>query len=207
MLPGGSRPLLSGLAVVLAPLVVAAAAVAPGEAPPAAPGHVAQAQPPNPDAEIVADFLARVAEYQALREKIESTLSPLPSQPTPEEFNTRQHELERLIRRARPTARPGDLLTPPVRAFIRRQLARALQGPEGDNIRESIMADNPRGVRIQINGRYPDGVPLSTVPPQVLLLLPRLPDGLEYRFVGQRLLLLDAPAKTVIDYMDNALRR
>lgn len=46
----------------------------------------------------------------------------------------------------------------------------------------------------RINGRYPGRLPLSTVPPNVLAALPRLPDDLQYRFVGRHLVLLDAGA-------------
>jgi hypothetical protein len=45
------------------------------------------------------------------------------------------------------------------------------------------------------------------VPPQVLLVLPRLPEPLEYRFVGERLILMDVHALTVADFMDNAVPR
>ena len=60
-------------------------------------------------------------------------------------------------------------------------------------------------VPLTVNGRYPDTVPLSTVPPQVLQNLPTLPEDLEYRFVGRRLILLDTHAHTIADYMDRAL--
>ena len=59
-----------------------------------------------------------------------------------------------------------------------------------------------------VNGPYPQGLPVTTVPPQVLDALPRLPvKDLEYRFVGRRLVLLDTRADMVVDYVDNALPR
>ena len=33
--------------------------------------------------------------------------------------------------------------------------------------------------------------PLSTVPPNILVALPRLPDDIQYRFLGRHLILLD----------------
>ena len=45
-------------------------------------------------------------------------------------------------------------------------------------------------------------MPLSTVPPQVLEGLPKLPEELEYRFVGERLILLDPHAHIIVDYME-----
>ena len=44
----------------------------------------------------------------------------------------------------------------------------------------------------------------STVPPQVLLSLPKLPEELEYRFVGRHVILLDVHAHTIADFIDNA---
>jgi hypothetical protein len=45
------------------------------------------------------------------------------------------------------------------------------------------------------------------MPPQVLEGLPRLPDELEYRFLGDRLILMDVHARTIVDLIDNALGR
>ena len=48
----------------------------------------------------------------------------------------------------------------------------------------AIMDDNPGELSNQINGTYPEGKPLSTVPPNILAALPRLPDDIQYRFSG-----------------------
>jgi hypothetical protein len=161
----------------------------------------------NPDSTIIADFQSRVKEYAALHEKLESTLTPLSNETTPELIGRHQRDLERLIARARAGARRGDIFTDPIRAYFRRQLSRVFNGPEGQSILHSIMDEDTRAVRLTINGRYPEGVPRSATPPQVLLALPRLPEQLEYRFVGRRLVLLDIHALTVADFMDNAVPR
>ena len=69
------------------------------------------------------------------------------------------------------------------------------------------MDENPVGVRVTVNGRYPDTVPVSTVPPQVLQTLPKLSEDMEYRFIGDRLILLDAHAHVIADFIDDALPR
>jgi hypothetical protein len=56
-----------------------------------------------------------------------------------------------------------------------------------------------------VNGPYPDGEPLSTVPPNVLASLPQLPEDLEYRFLGKHMILRDSRANIVIDYIPNAI--
>jgi hypothetical protein len=67
------------------------------------------------------------------------------------------------------------------------------------------MDENPVGVKVTVNGRYPDNVPISTVPPQVLQSLPRLSEDMEYRFVGDNLILLDAHAHIIADFIGEAL--
>ena len=56
-----------------------------------------------------------------------------------------------------------------------------------------------------VNAIYPDGPPLSTVPPTLLLRLPTLPATLDYRFVGKALVLRDVRANIIVDFIPNAL--
>jgi hypothetical protein len=167
------------------------------------PGFVQQST--NPDKALLADFHKRIQTYVDLRAKLNETLPTLNDTATPEDVEQHQHALERLIARARAGAKRGDIFTQPIRAHFRRQLARVFTGPEGKAARRSIMDENPRTTRIHVNSRYPNGVVLSTMPPQVLLLLPALPRQLEYRFVGEDLLLLDLQSAMVVDYIDEAI--
>ena len=66
-------------------------------------------------------------------------------------------------------------------------------------------AGNPKAA-LKVNAEYPEGTPLATTPPNVLQALPKLPDGLEYRFVGKNLLIRDVDANIVVDYMPQAIR-
>jgi hypothetical protein len=162
-------------------------------------------QSTNPDAPLLADFHKRIQAYVDLRAKLNETLPTLPETATPEDVEQHQVALERLITRARAGAKRGDIFTQPIRAHFRRQLARVFDGPEGRAARRSIMDENPRTIRLHVNSRYPTGVVLSTMPPQVLLLLPALPQQLEYRFVGEDLVLLDLQSAMVVDYIDEAI--
>jgi hypothetical protein len=150
-------------------------------------------------------FLARVDEYMAVHAAAGQALSPVPSDATADQIDTRQRALAQRIAQKRATAAPGDVFTPDARAYIRGTLRRALAGPDGADLRDAIMDENPGRVQLRVNQRYPDGVPLSTVPYQVLAVMPPLPDELEYRFIGTRLVLLDARAHLVVDFMDDAL--
>jgi len=42
-------------------------------------------------------------------------------------------------------------------------------------------------------------LPLQSMPPSLLLNLPRLPKELEYRFVGRELVLREIPANLIVD--------
>jgi hypothetical protein len=54
-----------------------------------------------------------------------------------------------------------------------------------ENTWAAIMDDNPGEFSHQINGGYSKRKPLSTVPPNILAVLPTLPDDIQYRFVGR----------------------
>ena len=56
-----------------------------------------------------------------------------------------------------------------------------------------------------VNGRWPIGAPLPTMMPDLLAELPRLPAGLEYRFVGGDLVLLDIDACLIVDVIPDVI--
>ena len=157
------------------------------------------------DAAALATMNARLKEYVELHSNLERTLPKLPDDATPQQIDRNQRQLEQLVREARRTAKQGDLFTPEARPVIKRLLATVFGGPEGKQLKDSIMDENPVGVRVTVNGRYPDTVPVSTVPPQVLQTLPKLSEDMEYRFIGDRLILLDAHAHVIADFIDHAL--
>lgn len=159
----------------------------------------------NADAALAADFTKRVQEYMALHKKAVAKVSNLPKEATPEQIDRHQRALAREIQNVRRGAKAGDIFTQETRAYVRRQIASAFAGPEGKRLRGSIMDENPGPIKLAPNGRYPDTVPLATMPPQVLSALPKLPPELEFRFIGNRLILLDVPAHLVVDFIEGAL--
>lgn len=159
----------------------------------------------NEDARILAAMDKRIRDYSALHEKLEATLPALPAEATPAQVESHQVALAALIVKARPSADYGDVFGPTARALIRRLLARVLAGADGQTLHAAIMEDNPGPRRLEVNGRLPDDVPRSTLPVQVLQMLPHLPEAVEYRFLGRRLVLVDSHALIVVDYVDDAL--
>jgi hypothetical protein len=143
--------------------------------------------------------------YVDLHKELEKGLPRLPDDATPEQIDKNQRLLEQRVRDARKSARAGEIFTAEAQPVIKRLLAAVFDGPEGRNLMASILDENPVGMKVAVNMRYPDTVPISTVPPEVLQTLPRLSEDMEYRFVGRHLILLDAHAHVVADYIENAL--
>ena len=93
-------------------------------------------------------------------------------------------------------------------------------GSQGALIKQIIERDtNARGLRdafnamqevpskspLAVNAVYPESAALATVPALILVNLPRLPDGLEYRFMGRDLILRDRGANVVVDFVPGAV--
>jgi hypothetical protein len=154
---------------------------------------------------VVAEFGRRVKDYVAMREQLAGTLKDVPDRATPRQIDAHQRALLALVAKARSDAKVGDIFVPEMQTFVRGLVKRVLDGPEGAKVRASLMDENPVGAKVEVNGRYPDTVPMSTMPPDVLAALPALPDDMEYRFVGDRLILLDVKAHIIVDYVANAI--
>ena len=161
----------------------------------------------NPDAKELAEFKKRAAAYSAMHRNLESTLPDLPTEATPEQIENHQMGLAQLITRQRSNAKVGDIFTKSTRSLFRRFLAGAFSGPDGPDLKAAIMEENPGKIRFSVNGRYPESVPIVSVPPKVLEALPELPSDLEYRFVGTTLILLDIHAQIIVDLIENAIPR
>jgi hypothetical protein len=161
---------------------------------------------PRPaDKAALEDFETRVKEYVELQKTLAGKLTRLPAEASPEAIDKHERALGALIENARRMARPGDIFTPEIQTIVRRELARIFGGAEGKQLLSSIMDENPAKAALKINARYPDEVPMSTMPPEVLAVLPPLPKELNYRFVADQLILLDTTAHIVVDYVTKAL--
>jgi pseudouridine-5'-phosphate glycosidase len=158
------------------------------------------------DAQALATMNDRLKQYLDVRTKIERSLPKLPTEATPQQIDQNQRAMEKLVREARATAKAGDIFTPAARPVIKRLLASVFGGPDGKQLKASIRDEDqaaPSAVKLAVNGRYPDTVPLATVPPQVLQTLPKLTEDLEYRFIGDSLILLDVRAHVIADFIED----
>src|SRR5262249_50847269 len=132
-------------------------------------------------------FAIRVKDYLALKDKAMRGLPHLTKQSTPDEVVRHQRALAQQIKEARTGAKPGEFFTPGIEALVKRTMTEILSGHDGKSVHDSILDENPDLKEIALHQQYPTSVPLSTMPPQVLAALPKLPKGLEYRFLGSRL--------------------
>jgi hypothetical protein len=167
----------------------------------------AAGRPVNPNAATLQDFTKRVGEYVALHKKLESQLPDLARQTTPEAIDTHERALAALIQSQRKAAKPGDLFTPAMQRLVRNMLRPIFSGKDGQQIKSEILDNEYKGaVKLAVNGRYPDDIPISTVPPQVLAQLPKLPEELEYRFIRTSLILFDPHAHLIADFVESAFQ-
>jgi len=161
-----------------------------------------QKAPVNPDAQVLADFKARLDKYVELRKLADDTAPPLKKTKDPAKIRAAQQALAERIGAARVGSKRGDIFTPEITTRFRRLLHPEVKDP---GTKDLIKDDNPGQMPFKVNGLYPDKQPLSNVPPNVLASLPPLPKDVDYRFVGKHLILRDSRANLIIDYIPNAI--
>lgn len=158
----------------------------------------------NRDAQRLVEFKQRVDDYIELRNKADDGSPPLEKTADAEKIREAQLALAKRIRAARAGAKHGDIFTPEIAAQFRRLLRPEVKEK---GTKPAISQDNPGDFPFKVNDPYPDKQPLSTVPPNVLESLPKLPEkqDLDYRFVSKHLILRDSRANLIVDYIPNAL--
>lgn len=159
------------------------------------------------ETQAVKDFEVRLKDYAALRQKLDGNLKPPDKSATPEQIDEYREQLRGQIKTARVGAKRGHFFTPGMEALVRRVCASTVSGTtDGKEVKSTIMDENPGELPdLTINERYPDSVPVTTMPAQLLETLPKLENKMEYHFVGKRLVLVDAAAGVVLDYTPNVI--
>ena len=157
----------------------------------------------NPNAVVIKGFLDRVNDYIALQKKVDNGLPKLSGNEDSSKIEAHQAAMAARIKIARAGAKPGELF-----------------GDAGSHIKELIrqdahlrrirdaraaMSEVPKFDPPRVNAAYPEKLPLATVPPLLLDALPRLPEGLEYRFMGNDLILRDVRANLIADFLNGAV--
>lgn len=171
-------------------------------------GGAAQEPKPNPariappQTPAVQEFLGRVRQYMAVREKAGSTLPALKATNDPGTIEAHKRTMAEKVRQARANARQGDVfgrVSDTIRAAVRED-AKARSARDVYAAMQEVPIQAPPAV----NADYPAATPRATVPPLLLRRLPTLPDGLEYRFMGRDLILLDTQTNLIVDFVHEA---
>ena len=161
----------------------------------------------NQHAAAIAEFKIRVDAYADLHRQLAKGDAKPKETEDPAKINATKAALAAKIQAARATAKQGDIFMPAIRPVFRRLLAPELKGVDGRDAKAILKDDAPApgSVPFKVNAKYPGNQPIPTGPANVLLALPTLPAPLEYRIVGQHLLILDTAADLVVDYLLNVV--
>jgi len=152
----------------------------------------------SPEPAAFREFTQRVQQYV----KLYKTVPRLRTTKQPKEIVARRKARAQEIRETRSNAKPGDIFTPEVTEEFRRVIRSTFQGTDARNVRRTIREGVPLvGVHLSVNGDYPDRLPLTTVPPTLLLRLPRLPAEVAYRIIGHDFVLQDTQARLIVDFI------
>ncbi|AMY12035.1 hypothetical protein LuPra_05307 [Luteitalea pratensis] len=172
------------------------------------PANVAAPTSAADDRQAVLLFRRKVEDYAALHRRLARSMPTVSAQASPADVHAQELAFEKLIASERRSSNAGDLFIVEIQPLIRRVAGELLSGQAGAPLLDTIKEESTEGrASARVNARYPDSVPLSSVPAQLLAALPALPEELEYRFVGRDLILLDTKARLVADVMPLVLPR
>jgi hypothetical protein len=160
----------------------------------------------NQDSVVIGKFETRVADYAKLSKKAASGPAAPKQTDSAAKLKEYQLALAARIKAARPQAKQGDIFSPDVTKIFQRLIAAPFSGPKGEKVRASLRHAEPvKPLNLQVNETYPEGVPLQSTPPSLLLDLPKLRPEVEYRIVGRDLVLRDVKANLIVDFISNVI--
>jgi hypothetical protein len=165
----------------------------------------AWSQKTNPDSLILQDFQNRVADYVKLQKQVAATFPAVKQTLSPEKIGHHERELADRLRKARPGAAQGNVFTPQIAAEFRRLIGMAMQGSDSTHVQQSLKHAEPVKLVLKIGAPWSGAVPLQSTPPTLLMNLPTLDPAVDYRVVGNSLVLRDTKANTIVDFLTNAL--
>jgi hypothetical protein len=150
------------------------------------------------------EFFDRVRAYMKIHDSANARVPSLEETSDPKQVSGREKALADEIRVERAGARQGDVFSPSAAREIGVVVAEDFKG-RPLAAQKAILVEVPMKVPPAINTDYPTELPLATVPPGLLLKLPTLPEGLEYRFLGRHLILRDIKANLIVDFIPDVV--
>jgi hypothetical protein len=163
-----------------------------------------QEKGPHGKQERFREFLARVNEYDKLRNSVRGNIPDAGKRATAEQIQRHQEMLAEKIQGARKDARQGEVFTADSQVAFRRAIDRAYSEKRANKIERTLVQGEPVKLDLYINKPYPEKIPTTTVPPTLLQHFPKLPKKIEYRIVGNDLVLEDTESHLVIDIFPGA---
>jgi hypothetical protein len=150
-------------------------------------------------------FQEQVDAYVKLRKMVTDSLPKMKPTPSAQDLADRKKQLATNLAEARAGASQGIIFTPAVAAEFRKLGRQAMDGQRGARVRESLKSAEPVQGQVRVNQVYPSSVPLQSMPPTLLMTLPKMPMELEYTLVGWTLVLRDFEAGLIVDYLPEAI--
>jgi hypothetical protein len=150
------------------------------------------------------EFLEKVNEYDKLRNTMRVGVPGADKKATAEQIQKHQEMLAQKIQDGRKDAKQGDVFTLDSQKAFRRAIDRAYSGKRAKKIERTLAQGEPVKLDLYINKPYPERIPTTTVPPTLLQHFPKLPRKIEYRIVGNDLVLEDTESHLVIDIFSGA---
>lgn len=150
------------------------------------------------------EFLEKVNQYDKLRNSSRAGIPAVNKKATAEEIQKHQEMLGAKIEESRKDAKQGDIFTAESQKAFRHAIEHAYSGKRAKKIDRTIMQGEPVKLDLYVNKAYPEKIPVTTVPPTLLQHFPKLPKKIEYRIVGEDLVLEDTESRLVIDIFQGA---
>ena len=153
------------------------------------------------------EFHRAVTKYLAVQADLRVEIGDMVPNSTAVEVNAASDMLAAAVLRARPKARRGDFFNPAVSRTITRRIADASRAGALRPVIAQIDDERPTVGQPRVHLRFPSTSEMATMPSSLLAVLPRLPDELEYRIIGEFLVLRDVRAALILDYIARAVPR
>ena len=167
-----------------------------------------QAQTPDSTQQALNAFDKTTQDYVRMHRRLESEIGSIALGTPVDEINRRIGELAAAIRAERTDARQGDLFTPNVAHVLRARISDALfeHRYSADAVRAmgSVDGVDYARVRLEVNGTFPWRLATAMLP-CLIDVLPPLPPELQYRIVGDDLVLIDIHASLIVDILPHAI--
>ena len=166
------------------------------------------AQSREPAIQPINAFENATQDYVLMHRRLERQIGSIEFGTPVAEINRIMHELAAAIRAERAGAKQGDVFAPLIGSLLRARIHDALLEHRytADEVRAAGRVDGVDygRVRLQVNDTFPWVLAVAMFP-CVIEALPPLPPELQYRIVGDDLVLIDVHASLIVDILPHAL--